>query len=379
MASVLLVWGVAQAKRRFVGWLKDVRDRMAARHAGVDWRELLARLAAGTIYLLQWLVLGVLAYLWLQFVLASFVATQQPSDELGNWFRGKLSWIADGATANLPGVATVVVVLPVACAVADVLGYFFNAVQQGRLHLPLLHQETTAATRRIGTLIVWVLGVGVGYPCLPGSNSDAFKGPSNLLGVMFTLSSSGLVTQAMSGLVANYARALRKGDFIEANGVQGMVTEVASLVIKMINLRNEEITIPNSVILSSPIHKLSKLSETHGTLMTVKITIGYDAPWRQVHAMLEEAACRTPRVRTTPAPYVCQRALIDFYVEHALFVSIDRPIDRIPIQSSLYAAIQDVFNENEVQIMSPHFRAQPGQPVLVPKRDWFKSPSAPRS
>jgi small-conductance mechanosensitive channel len=375
LALLILAWGVSQGKRRAVSWLEAVRDRMAARNAGVDWRELLARLAIGTINLAQWLALGVLGYLWLQFVLSSFVATQPLSDELGQWFWGKLAWVADGAVSSVPGIATVVVVLLLTRATADVLGYFFTAVQQGRLHLPFLHRETTTATRRIVTLLVWGLGIAVAYPYLPGSSSDAFKGLSVLLGLMVTLGSAGLVTQAMSGLVVIYARALRKGDFVEVNGVQGVVTEVAALAIKMINVRNEEITIPNSVIVSSPIHNYSKLSSTHGTLITVKVTIGYDAPWRQVHAMLEEAARRTPSVRAAPAPYVYQRALADFYVEYELFVSIDRALDRVPIQSALHAAIQDVFNEYGVQIMSPHFLGQPDAAVVVPKADWFKAPA----
>jgi small-conductance mechanosensitive channel len=374
-ALLLLVWAVSLGKRRVVSRLEAARERLAARTEGVDWRELLARLTVATINLAQWLALVLLGILWLQFVLSSFVATQPLSDELVDWLWGKLAWVADGAVASVPGIATVVVVLLLTRATADVLGYFFSAVQQGRLELPFLHRETTTATRRIVTLLVWGLGVAIAYPYLPGSSSDAFKGLSVLLGLMVTLGSAGLVTQAMSGLVVIYARALRKGDFVEVNGVQGVVTEVASLAIKVINVRNEEITIPNSVIVSSPIHNYSKLASTHGTLMTVKVTIGYDAPWRQVHAMLEEAARRTPRVRTAPAPYVYQRALADFYVEYELFVSIDRALDRIPIQSALHASIQDVFNEHGVQIMSPHFLGQPAQAVVVPTGDWFKAPA----
>lgn len=372
---LLLAWVAQRGIRRVVRWLEEQRDRLAASRSGVDWRELLARLVIGTINLVQWLLLGVLGYAWLQYLLASFVATQPLSERLGDWFWGKLTWVVDGAIGSVPGIATVIVVLLLTRALADVLGYFFGAVQQGRLQLPMLHRETTTATRRIVTLIVWGLGIAIAYPYLPGSSSEAFKGLSVLFGVMISLGSAGLVTQAMSGLVVIYARALRKGDFVDINGVQGVVTEVASLAIKLVNVRNVEITIPNSVIVSSPIHNYSKLAGTQGTLLTTTITIGYDTPWRQVHALLEEAARRTPGVRSAPAPYVFQRALGDFYVEYELFVSIDRAIERIPIQSALHAAILDAFNEHGVQIMSPHFRSQPDQPVLVPKSDFYRAPA----
>jgi small-conductance mechanosensitive channel len=371
----LLIWVVFLGSRKAVQWLEQVRDRLAARSERVDWRELLARLTVGTMQLVQWFVLLALGYVWLRTVLGSFVATQPLAVQLGGWFWGKVQWVADGVLHSLPGIVTLIIVLVLTRAVVDVFGYFFNAVQRGRLQLPFLHPETTSATRRIVTLIVWGLGIAIAYPYLPGASSEAFKGLSVLFGVMVTLGSAGLVTQAMSGLVVIYARALRKGDFVEVNGVQGVVTEVASLATKIINVRNEEITIPNSVLIASPIHNYSKLAGTQGTLLTTKVTIGYDTPWRQVHAMLEEAARRTPNVRKAPPPYVYQRALSDFYVEYELFVSIDKPLDRIPIQSALHAAIQDVFNEYGVQIMSPHFLGQPQQAVVVPKGDWFKAPA----
>ena len=268
------------------------------------------------------------------------------------------------------------VVLGVTRAIIDVLGYFFDNVARGRLRLPLLHPETIGATRRMVSILAWCLGFAVAYPFIPGSDSDAFKGLSVLVGLVLSLGSTGLVTQAMSGLVVVYSRALRRGDFVRVNDVEGVVSEVAALATKVVNVRNEEITIPNSVLVASPIHNFSKLAGTQGTLLACTVTIGYDAPWRQVHAMLIKAAERTPSVRKSPPPYVYQRALSDFYVEYELFAHVDNAEQRIPILSALHASIQDEFNEHGVQIMSPHFFSQPEEPVVVPKAHWFRAPAA---
>jgi small-conductance mechanosensitive channel len=375
----LAIWIVYRLSRRAVEWMERKRDILAARHEYVDWREFLARLAVGTMQLVQWFVLIVLGYSWLNAVLGSFVATTPIAHQLGAWLLGRLAWVADGLLHSLPGLVTIVIVLVVTRAVVDVLGYFFEAVQKGRLRVPMIHPETTGATRRIITLVAWGLGIAVAYPYLPGSDSEAFKGLSVLFGLMITLGSTGLVTQAMSGLVVIYSRSLRKGDFVEVNGAQGVVTEVSSLATKIINVRNEEITIPNSVLISAPIRNFSKLSGTQGTLLTTKVTIGYDTPWRQVHALLIEAAQKTPGVRATPMPYVYQRALSDFYVEYELYASIDRALDRIPILSALHASIQDCFNEHGVQIMSPHFLGQPDSAVVVARQDWYRAPAQPPS
>jgi len=375
LVLALLIWVTYRVSRRLVLWMEDKRDLVAARFAYIDMREFLARIAVASVRLVQWFVLLTLAYFWIYFVLGSFLATAPIAQLMGDWLWHKLIWLASGVLSSLPGLITVAIVLVLTRATVDGLGYFFDAVQKDRVRLPWFHRETATATRRIFSLIVWALGLAIAYPFLPGSSSEAFKGVSVLLGLMLTFGSTGLITQAMSGLVVVYSRSLHKGDFVDINGVQGVVTEVAALATKIVNLRNEEITIPNSVLIAHPIHNYSKLAGTQGALLTTRVTIGYDAPWRQVHELLIAAARKTPGVRNPPEPYVYQRALSDFYVEYELFVSIDKPLERVPILSALHASIQDGFNEHGVQIMSPHFFAQPDQPVLVPKAGWYGSPA----
>lgn len=371
----ILAWITYRVGLRAVAWMERTRDVLAAHHPYIDWRELLGRLGVGATHLVTWLVLFTLAYWWLYYVLASFALTTPLASSLGNWLFGKLVWIGEGVLDSLPGLATVAIVLLITRAAADLLRYFFDAVQKGRLRIALFHPETASATRRIFTLLTWALGVALAYPYLPGSSSEAFKGVSVLLGVVVTLGSAGLITQAMSGLVVVYSRSLRRGDFVDINGVQGVVTEVAALAIKVIDVRNEEITIPNGVVVSSPIRNYTRLGDGDGTLLTTKVSIGYDVPWRQVQALLIAAARKTPGVRDMPAPYVYQRALSDFYVEYELFASLADPKQRVASLSELHARILDEFNEHGVQIMSPHFFAQPGQAVVVPKEQWYAAPA----
>jgi small-conductance mechanosensitive channel len=155
-----------------------------------------------------------------------------------------------------------------------------------------------------------------------------------------------------------------------------VVTEIGSLATRIVTMRGEEITIPNAVLIGNPIRNFSKLAGDQGSLVSTKVTIGYDAPWRQVHALLLLAAGRTPGLRSEPAPYVYQRALSDFYVEYELFARIDRPLERVATLSALHANIQDAFNEHGVQIMSPHFLGQPADAIVVPRAQWYAAPAS---
>jgi len=126
----------------------------------------------------------------------------------------------------------------------------------------------------------------------------------------------------------------------------------------------------------------TRLAKDQGSVASTSVTIGYDAPWRQVHSMLLLAASRTAGVCRQPPPRVIQRSLGDFYVEYRLLVHLlplERPEERPIVLSELHGHIQDIFNEHGVQIMSPHFLMQPPHPVVVPKSDWFAAPASPPS
>jgi small-conductance mechanosensitive channel len=114
-----------------------------------------------------------------------------------------------------------------------------------------------------------------------------------------------------------------------------------------------------------------------GFIVDTTVTIGYDTPWRQVEAMLTEAARRTPGILDNPSPHVFQTGLSDFYPEYRLVAQAvpSQPRPRAEILSVLHANIQDVFNEYGVQIMSPHYLGDPAQAKVVAPADWYAAPA----
>jgi small-conductance mechanosensitive channel len=175
----------------------------------------------------------------------------------------------------------------------------------------------------------------------------------------------------MNGLVVVYSRALKPGELVKVEDDFGVVTDVGMLSTKLITRKNEEITIPHAVLVGAKTVNYSRRSDDGNAKLATTIRIGYDAPWRQVHALLLDAAGKTVGVRKDPAPFVLQRALANFYVEYELVVSLERLEGRIVVLSDLHMNIQDAFNEAGVQIMVPAFESQPDQKLVVPKSQWF--------
>ncbi len=376
LVAFSLVWLTWRATRLLVARLQVVIDRdnatPALRLARHIW--LLVQRMSQLLMVFLWLGFG---YAWLTFVLSTFPTTEPLGSKLGNFLVDLAQGLGRGIVSAIPGLVTVLLILFLTKAINDVITNFFRNVDAGRIQVPGIHRETISATRRIITILVWCFGVAVAYPYIPLSNSDAFKGLSVMLGFMLTLGSAGIVTQLMSGLVLVYSRALSVGDFVDINGTTGVVSEVGVLSTKIVDMRNEEVTIPNAVLIGNPIRNYSRLTGDRGALVSTKVTIGYDAPWRQVYAMLVAAAEQTAGLRRTPTPFVYQRGLADFYVEYELFAYMDQPLNRVSVLSELHGHIQDQFNLHGVQMMSPHFMLQPRNNVLVPRDQWHAAPAVP--
>ena len=367
LATIALIAAIVILKRA-LNWLGHyllVKCReISSRNDGTHWFEYFFLFGARLTQVISWLLILLFLYIWITFCFSRFPLTYPLGHKLGMHVSDTLHWIVQSILTAIPNLITIFIVIFITRSLLDLLRVFFRRVQSGQLKIPFLHFETVSATQRITTVIIWGLCIAIIYPFIPGSNSEAFKGLSVLLGVIISLGSTGLVTQLMSGLVVVYSRALRVGDFIQVNGVKGVVTEIGGLATKIQTQNKIETTIPNSVIISNSIENFTRLNDATGALISTTVTIGYDAPWRTVHEMLIRAALSTNQIQSTPSPYVFQRALSDFYVEYQLFFHTEFPQIQIKILSELHQKIQDEFNQAGIQIMSPHFMSQPNHPVL---------------
>jgi len=215
----------------------------------------------------------------------------------------------------------------------------------------------------------------IAYPYIPGSNSRAFQGVSIFLGVLFSLGSTSVVANMVAGVILTYMRGFRVGDVVKIGDTTGKVLAVSLLVTRIRTPKNLEITIPNSLLMSNQVTNYSFAAGEGRLILPVSITIGYDAPWRQVHGLLLLAAERTEQVLRDPASFVLQRALDDFYVNYELNAYVATADSMPKVYSDLHQNIQDAFNEYGVQIMSPHYVADPETAKIVARENWRQAPA----
>jgi small-conductance mechanosensitive channel len=163
-------------------------------------------------------------------------------------------------------------------------------------------------------------------------------------------------------------RAFNIGDRIKVGETSGDVTEKTLLVTKIRTIKNVDVTIPNSVVLNSHVLNYSILAKNGELILNTSVTIGYNVPWRQIYQLLTEAAGKTDYINESPAPFVLQTALNDFYVSYELNAYTSEASKMANIYSQLHAHIQDSFNAAGVEIMSPHYRQiRDGATTTIPE------------
>ena len=359
--------------------LHRARARMRVAGGHLLGRGRLVTLARWTIQAFALLLVLLMADRWITYVLLSFPYTRPWGEQMEEYILGIAAMAGGSVLRAIPDLLIAIVIFVLARGVIGLMRPVFDHIESGRRVAHWLDRDSARPTRRILTVAVWLFAIVMAYPYLPGSNSEAFKGMSVLIGLMVTMGGSSLFGQAASGLIIMYSRTLRVGEYVKVGDQEGTVSELGTFTTKIRTGLGEEVTVPNAVVLGTVTKNYSRTVKGQGFVLDTVVTIGYDTPWRQVEAMLVEAARRTPGVLEDPYPRVFQTGLSDFYPEYRLVCQAvpTEPRPRAVVLSNLHANIQDVFNEHGVQIMSPHYLGDPADAKVVPKAKWYAKPAVP--
>jgi small-conductance mechanosensitive channel len=316
-------------------------------------------------------------YVYFNLLLSFFPRTEMLGNKLSNYALGPLKMVGSALLARLPGLAVMAVIILITIYVLKLMRLFFDQVEKGTIVLKGFYPEWAKPTQNIFRIIIVAFAAVVAFPYIPASDSEAFKGVSIFIGVLFSLGSTSAIANIIAGYTLTYRRVFKLGDRVTIADFTGDVVETGLQVTHLRTVKNEEIIVPNSMIVNSHVVNYSSLAREKGLILHTSVTIGYDAPWRQIHALLEMAAERTPGLLREPPPFVLQKSLDDFYVSYELNAYTDTPLQMGRLYSELHKNIQDAFNEYGVQIMSPNYEADPEGPKFVPKERWFAAPAKP--
>lgn len=366
-----IYWGEKRIINRLQNWTKSCEYKLAT----VIQPQQLSNFLEFLVHFVKWTFVLIAGYEWVTLSFSQFPYSRPWGEKLHSYLVDTIQGILSAIVDTFPGLLVIVFIVLLTRLTSGLLKAFFARVETGDIAVSWISEDVAKPTRKLSQTLLWLFAAAMAYPYFPGSNTDAFKGLSVLVGVMLSIGGSGVVGQAASGLIMIYSRVLREGEYVKINEVEGVVSRIGFFSTKIKTANGEEVNVPNALISNSTTVNSSRLAEGKGLVVHTAVTIGYNTPWRQVHAMLLQAAEKTPGIPPAPKPFVSQTALSDFYVEYRLCVQIERPEIRRITLTALHGNIQDVFNEFGVQIMSPNYVYDPKEKVWVPKEQWFEAPA----
>jgi small-conductance mechanosensitive channel len=321
----------------------------------------------GAARFLRLVLVVLLLYLYLPLVLSFFPWTQHLADGLLGYVTTPLLSVGTVFLDYVPNVFFIAVIVFVTRYVLKAVHLVFRGIERGTLTFGGFERDWAEPTYKIVRFLIIAFSVVVLFPYLPGAKSDAFKGVTLFLGVLFSLGSSSAISNIVAGVVLTYTRAFNVGDRVQLGETMGDVVAKTLLVTRVRTIKNVDITIPNAMVLGAHVMNYTAMAKTDGLILHTSVTIGYDAPWKRVHELLVAAARATPGILASPEPFVLQTGLGDFYVSYELNAYTDQPAVMARTYSLLHANIQDTFNEGGVEIMSPHYaNLRDGNPTTIP-------------
>ena len=308
-------------------------------------------------------ILAILRIVFLLFLLITiiplifdiFPSTQYLSKIIVQWISEPIKNVAIAIIGYLPHLFYIVIIAVITRYVLKILRFFALEIERGILKIKDFHPEWAHTTYVLARMMLWVLALVIMFPHLPGSDSDAFKGISIFLGVLISLGSSSAISNAIAGIVISYMRPFQVGDWIKSGEIIGAVIEKNALVTRLKTINNEDITIPNSAILSGATMNFTSIGKEIGLALNVQVKVRYDYSDNLVEELLIEAALKTNGISPKPHPYIFQISLSELNAVYELNAYTFHPENMYFIKSDLTKNIQSTFRQANIEIFSTQY------------------------
>jgi small-conductance mechanosensitive channel len=172
------------------------------------------------------------------------------------------------------------------------------------------------------------------------------------VGIGVGLGMQNLAANIISGFTIIFGGKIRKGDWIEAGGTMGEVTDIYLRATRVRNRNNVEYLIPNTELIANTIVNYSLSSPFIRT--EVAVGVSYDADPRKVEQLLLEVAAREPMVEKVHSPQVRFAAYGESSIDFELLIWID--VRRTPlklVRSNIYFAAFEALKAAGIEIPFP--------------------------
>jgi len=161
-----------------------------------------------------------------------------------------------------------------------------------------------------------------------------------------------IVSNFVSGIILLLEHSIKPGDVIEVGHTYGTVTSLGARFATVRGRDGKEYLIPNETLITNQVTNWSY--STPLLRLDIRFGIGYRSDLRQVRQLAIQAAARTPRIMTAPAPVCHITEFGDNAVAMLLRFWIEDPADGVRnVTGDVYLALWDSFSEHDIELPYP--------------------------
>lgn len=168
----------------------------------------------------------------------------------------------------------------------------------------------------------------------------------SIVGVAFSLSIQGSLSNVMSGITLLFTKQFAVDDYIEAGGVSGTVVEIGISHCRLRTPDNKDIYVPNSTIVSE---KIINYSTEEKRRVDITVGVSYSEDIDKVKKVLKGVVESTPKVLLDDAVFIGITAYKDSCVDYTVRVWAKGP-DYWDVYLPMLEKIKRAFDENKIEI-----------------------------
>jgi small conductance mechanosensitive channel len=162
----------------------------------------------------------------------------------------------------------------------------------------------------LADILLWVLRIILFVSVIDqlGIGTSSFVAILGAMGLAVGLSLQGSLSNFAGGMLIITFKPFRIGDFIEAQGVSGTVSEIQIFVTKLMSTNNQVIFVPNGALSNNNIINYSVAGTRRAN---ITFTVSYDSDLKKVKEILHTILEKDTRILLDPAPDVVVTGLVD--------------------------------------------------------------------
>ena len=196
-------------------------------------------------------------------------------------------------------------------------------------------------------MVAALIAVILSTPLPAGEHGDLLSVLGLLLTGSIALSSTTFLGNAMAGMMLRSVNHFKPGDFLRVDDHFGRVSEHGLLHTEIQTADREFTTLPNLYLVTHPVTVVDKT----GTVVSAKVSLGYDVHHEKAQATLIEAAEQAGLNDS----FVQILELGDYSIQYRLAGFLPNVKYLISARSKLRAAMLDALHSAHIEIISPTF------------------------